>query len=239
MWRTGLLLFLILSISTVVHAEEGGYIVTPHEDELVGSTHIDTGGADTTLSFLDIPLWIKIAYISGFLVGFFGFFKVIPLILGKTEHVFKNQKRKNIMKYVNGNPGCTIAEISKDLKINRGSLKYHLLILKVDNKISYLKAGKFTRVFKNNGNWEKNDKILASHLRNDTGKLLLLAILENPGMTNQGLAESFQLDKSTVHWYTEKFSNDGIIRFESEGKYKKYSVNPNFEPDILKSTSSN
>lgn len=234
-----LLLFFILSSSTIVHAEESGYIVTPHNDELIGSTHIDTGGADATISFWDLPLWIKIAYTSGLLVSFFGFFKVVPIIFGKIENIFTNSRRQNISKYAFNNPGCTMAEISKELNINRGSVKYHIERLEADKKITFMKTGKFKRIFKNIGIRGNNKKIIASHLRNDTRRLLLWTILKNPGMTNQELSESFHLDKSTIHWHIEKISNDGIIQFENEGKYKKYSVNPAIESDLIKLIPSN
>ena len=69
-----LLLFFILSSGAIVHAEESGYIVTPHDNDLPDSTHINTSGADATLSLQEFPLRIKIAYILGYLVAFFSFF---------------------------------------------------------------------------------------------------------------------------------------------------------------------
>ena len=239
MRRIGLLLFFLLSISIAAHAEEGGYTVTPHDEKLPDSPSIDTDGADATLSFREFPLRIKIAYILGYLVTFFGFFKVIPIVFGRVKNIFENSNRKNISKYVLNNQGCTMAEISKELNINRGNVKYHIERLEADNKITLMKTGKFKRIFKNMGVWKDNEKIIASHLRNDTSRLLLWTILENPGITNQELAESFHLDKSTVHWHIENFSNDGMIMFETYGKFKKYSVNPAIEPDIVKFVSFN
>jgi len=239
MRRIGLLLFFLLSISIAAHAEEGGYIVTPHDENLPDSPYGDTGGADVTLSFREFPLRIKIAYISGYLVTFLGFFKVIPIFFGMIKNIFENPNRKKISKYVLNNQGCTIAEISKELNINRGNVKYHIEKLKANNKITLMKKGKFTRIFKNMGIGKDNEKRIASHLRNDTSKLLLWTILEKPGITNQELAESFHLNKSTIHWHIENFNNDGIIMFETDGKYKKYSVNPAIEPDIVKFMSFN
>jgi len=43
--------------------------------------------------------------------------------------------------------------------------------------------------------------VIVSYVRNETSRLLLLSILEHPGITNQALAESFNLDKSTIHYY--------------------------------------
>jgi len=55
--------------------------------------------------------------------------------------------------------------------------------------------------------------------------------IENPGITNQELAEAFRLDKSTVHWHAHKFLADGMIRFEKEGRYLKYCINEDSAAD--------
>ena len=239
MRRIFLLLFFLLSISTVVHAEEGGYIVTPHDNDLPDSTHINTSGADATLSFQEFPLRIKIAYILGYLVAFFSFFKMIPIVFGRVKNTFENSNRKNISKYVLNSPGCTIAEISRELNINRGSVKYHIGKLEDDNKITLMKTNKFKRVFKNMGARKDNKKNIISHLRNDMSRLLLWNILKNPGITNQKLAENFCLDKSTIHWHTKNLSNDKMIIFETEGKYKKYFINPDIQSVLIKFMPSN
>jgi len=233
------LLFLLLSISTVVHAEEGRYIVTPHDNDLPDSTHINTSGADATLSFQEFPLRIKIAYILGYLVAFFSFFKMIPIVFGRVKNIFENSNRKNISKYVLNSPGCTIAEISKELNINRGSVKYHIKKLEDDNKITLMKTSKFKRVFKNMGARKNNKKNIISHLRNDTSRLILWDILKKSGITNQELAENLCMDKSTIHWHIKKFINYGMIQFETEGRYKKYFINPDIQSDLIKFMPSN
>jgi predicted transcriptional regulator len=54
--------------------------------------------------------------------------------------------------------------------------------------------------------------------------------MEEPGVTNQKLSERFRLDKSSIHWHMERFLNDSLVRFEQEGRYKKYFL----EPDVGK-----
>jgi len=107
----------------VAHAEKGGYIIEPYSPQ---KELIDTSGADATISFWELPLWIKIAYISGVFLASLGLFKIIPVVLGRIKDLLKNQSRQGIFKYVLNNPGCTIAEISEQQKINRGSVKYHI-----------------------------------------------------------------------------------------------------------------
>jgi predicted transcriptional regulator len=35
----------------------------------------------------------------------------------------------------------------------------------------------------------------------------------------------FNLDKSTIHWYLQKFNNDGIVEFNHVGKFRQCVVN--------------
>ncbi|MCK4269100.1 MAG: winged helix-turn-helix transcriptional regulator [Methanogenium sp.] len=231
-----LLSLLLLLVSTGVQAATGGYTVKPHvhNQDLIDKGLIDSSGADATITFRELPLWIQIFYISGILVTIFGMFKGIPLVLGRIKDLFGNQNRKTIFEYVSENPGCTIAEASENLRINRGSVKYHIMKLNAESKITTVKTGKFTRLFKNSGVFDKDEKVIASYLRNKTSRMLLLSILENPGITNQDLAEIFNLDKSTIHWYLNKFQNSNTILYVTEGKFKKCFVNPALERDLLK-----
>ena len=69
------------------------------------------------------------------------------------------------------------------------------------------------------------ERVVTPYLRNDTSKAILRVIMDSPGITNQDLSSKFNLDKSTVHWYLQKFNNDGIINFVKEGKFRKCFMN--------------
>jgi len=94
--------------------------------------------------------------------------------------------------------------------------------------------GKFSRLFQNSGAFKGNEQVIASHLKNETSRLILGAILEYPGITNQELADKFHLAKSTIHWHVQKFCKDNIIIFEQEEKYRRYFVNTNVETILLR-----
>jgi len=214
-------LFIFLIFSNTAVSDDGGYVVRPHVEGGVG---VDSTGADATISFWDLPLRIQVYYVSGLLVAFFGSLKIFPVVIGRIKRFVENRNRQNISKYILNNPGTTKAEISRNLGINRGTVKYHLHKLESDGKITSMKVGKFTRLFKNLSALKNDEKIVASHIRGETSRILLWSILESPGITNKELAETLQLDKSTVHWHAHKFLADDMIRFEKEGRYVKYYV---------------
>ena len=218
---TFLSLFIFLIFSTTALSDDGGYVVKPHVEDGVD---IDSTGADATITFRDLPLWIQVYYISGLLIAFLVSLKIFPAIISCIKRFVKNQNRQNISKYIVDNPGTTKAEISSNLGINRGTVKYHLHKLESDGRIASIKVGKFTKLFKNSSELKNDEKIITSHIRGETSRILLWSILENPGITNQELAKTLRMDKSTVHWHAHKFLADDMIRFEKEGRYLKYYV---------------
>jgi len=242
MWKKSLffILFLsifFLSILGITSADTGGYTVgpCPPEEELdkLGNA-VDMSGADVTYSFWEFPLSFKIAYIIGYLAAFVSLFKLVPIIIGQVRSLSKNVIQKRIINYVLMKPGCTPSEISRNLKISLGSIRYQIRTLKSEEELTFKKEGKFTRVFQNSNVFTSNDKTIISHLKGSTRKQILLNILENPEITNQEISEKLNLDKSTTHWHIKKLREDEIISSEVEGKFTKYIVNPDVESELLK-----
>lgn len=237
MLKKSLLFILFLSTLGITSADTGGYTVSPclpdEKLEKLGDA-VDMSGADVTYSFWEFPLSIKIAYIIGYLTVFFSFFKLAPIILGQIRSLSKNVNKKRIINYVLNEPGCTPSEISRNLEISLGSIRYQIKTLKAEDKLILTREGKFTRAFQNSNAFTKNDKIIISHLKGNTRKQILLNILENPEITNQEISEKLNLDKSTAHWHIKKLKEDTIIFSKVEGKFTKYFVNPAPQPELLK-----
>ncbi|SNQ59632.1 winged helix-turn-helix transcriptional regulator [Candidatus Methanoperedens nitratireducens] len=230
-WIGYLLFFLFFFSIVTTHAEEGGYTVDFYPTQ---NGSIDTSGADATISFWELPLWVQIAYISGVILASLGLLKISPIVLARIKNLIENQSRQTILKYILNNPGCTVAELSDQQKMNRGSVKYHIYRLKLVDKIILKKIGKFTRLFQNSGTFNGNEQMIAAHLKNETCRMLLRAILDNPGITNQELTEKFHLAKSTIHWYIQQLSKDNIIVSKQEGKYRRYTVNADTKMILLR-----
>ena len=226
---TFLSLFIFLIFSTTALSDDGGYVVRPHVEDGMG---VDSTGADATITFRDLPLWIQVHYVSGLLIAILVSLKIFPAVISCIKSFVVNLNRQKIFKYIIDNPGTTKAEISSNLGINRGTIKYHVHKLESDSKIASMKVSKFTRLFKNSSALKNDEKIITSHIRGETSRILLWSILESPGITNQELAKTLRLDKSTVHWHANKFLADDMIRFEKEGRYLKYYVKDDVAMDM-------
>jgi predicted transcriptional regulator len=201
-------------------------------EETPGAVATDAPG----VSWGNLPLWIKIATVFDAILILFGLVKFLPFLLGRIENVLDNRNRNRIFDYVQRNPGCTPAEITARQNMANGTVKYHVQMLEAQGMIVLRRMGKFTRLFKS-ASGSDLDKIAATYMRNETSRNLLLAISDHPGITNSNLAEQFQLDKSSIHWHIERFLADRMIRFEQDGKFKRYFVSDEAKTVLAKSIS--
>lgn len=223
-----LLLSMLVCTPALVSASE--YEIVPHTGPDRGM--YPGGGADAKVSFWELPFKLQFIYISGLLAASVTLYKFLPLLLGRVRQNRKNQNRDDILEFINANPGSTISDIERHLKINRSTIRFHLKILQTYNKIKSFRKGKIVMLFKNSYKYTDTDKKVAFFLRNDTGKSILISILHEPGITNQDLTQTFHLDKSTLHWHINDMHNEGLVDLKNDGKYKRYFINPAIEADL-------
>ena len=211
--------------------DTGGYVVTPATPPGAGTAAKDAPAE----SYWDLPLWVQIAsaldslLIAGWLLSFF------PPVAGRIENVLDNRNRYRIFSYVQKNPGCTPAEITLQQNMKNGTVKYHVQMLEAEGMIVLKRMGKFTRLFRSASGSSDLERVAATYVRNETSRSLLQAIMDHPGITNSNLSEQFQLDKSSVHWHIDRFIKDRMIRFEQDGKYKRYFVSDEAKNILAKS----
>ncbi len=221
---------LVLSIFTINAYANGGVNNTTGawlaSDGLSnnGYQHPDSLQSFIPISFFDLPLWVQIFLIPSLLLSLVVLLKA-PILIGRLKNVLDNEKRQAILTYIMENPGCTIADISDTQQINRGTVKYHIFQLELNGKVFTKHEDKFARLFHKTSEFRDMERVITPYLRNDTSKAILRVIMDTPGITNQDLSSKFNLDKSTVHWYLQKFNNDGIINFVKEGKFRKCFMN--------------
>lgn len=198
-------------------------------------THPESLYDRISTSFLNLPLWVQVLSLSIiFISALITLIKIVPFSIGRLKNVLDNEKRQAILKYVQENPGCTVADIVDTQNINRGTVKYHVFQLELKGKIFQKRAGKFSRLFHKTTQIRDIESTVTPYLRNDTSKSILKAILEKPGITNQELSSMFNLDKSTIHWYLQKFDNDGIIEFKQAGKFRQCVISEDAKMVLLR-----
>jgi predicted transcriptional regulator len=181
-----------------------------------------TSRMDFIAQFWELPAYVQISFAAIAAITILGLLKVIPFAFGRLKHALENPKTKEIFFHIQNNPGLTIQQLSDDRNINRGTLKYHLSQLFTNNKITLVRRGKVSQLFYNKLSPMDKESIVASYVRrNDKSRSILFSIMDNPGVTNKDLSEKFGLDKSTITDYMKKFSDDDIVEFRQDGKFKR------------------
>ena len=230
--RIGICIFLIVAVlflfaDTCVASEDlnviSGFTENAQQAQNSGinAYPIDDSNASAIVTFWDLPRWIQITFLTLTLLESIGLFFTLPILIGRLKKIMDNENRQLILNYIQEYPGCTIADISENRNINRGTLKYHITLLQMNDKIFARHDGKFVRLYRKISDYRNMENMVTPYLRNDMSRAILHKILENPGITNQDLSSLFNLDKSTIHWYLQKFNHDGIISFVHQGRYNK------------------
>ncbi|MDI3486437.1 MAG: hypothetical protein PWQ50_1657 [Methanolobus sp.] len=218
--------FYLYHPSALLHPFGGGdeheYIVTPGHLPLEEGDVVDDSGPDKQITFWELPLWIQLSVISGAVFSTVTLLKCLPLLLGKILTGGTNPKMQEIASYIAENPGCMESEISGDLDLKRGTLRYYLSKLSSDNRIQTFKKGKLKGLFHITYSKTEDAKLLHLHRKNKNRRKIIEIISERPGITGQELSSTLNIDKSTVHWHIKALHEDDLIEFKKDGRYKKY-----------------
>lgn len=228
----------MLLISTACFTGSAEYTIIPSSErpDDIPEELIDSSGADGTHTFWDLPLYFKLISIFCFLsFSSFGFFKFFPFLLGKIGFRRGEKNRKRILSYISNHPGCSEGDILKDLRMKRGTFRYHADKLKMANMLSSARFGRLTGYFRKGLCTEDEIISLNPYPENNTTTDVFEAILKEPGITNKDLSLKLGVDKSTISWHVSKLMDENFICFEKSGRFKRYypNTNPRISPDQL------
>ena len=163
--------------------------------------------------------------------------KVLPY-LGrkqiKKRNVLDNTIRLAVYNYIDAHPGVYFRELIKRTELKKGTVEYHLKMLGAQNKIvSYNGDGKL-RFFLNHDTYGKDDQIVIATLENDMRRIILSGILSNQYINNKTLAENMGVSASTISYHISHLKKEGIVKSDENGKYKNYSINPDYLDSLTK-----
>jgi predicted transcriptional regulator len=214
-------------------SDNGGYVAYPtNPDNHYRETPVNEGEM-RQVSFSELPLWVKLSYLSGGLSILTSLALFLPLGIRKIK-AKNDRNRKSILEYISGNPGCSISDLNKREKIPRGTVRYHIDRLVDEEKILLVKAGKCLRLFPKSQATDEKEKMVQSFIRNKNYRKLLLAILCKEGITNQELSENLGMDKGLTYRYIQKLLVNNIIVIKAEGKTKLYYVKEDKKTFVIK-----
>ncbi len=134
---------------------------------------------------------------------------VIPLYSRlKKESLLNHSVREQIFGYVTGHPGANFSQIMKELDLKNGVLAYHLTTLEREDLIRSMRDGTFRRYYPRSG------RDVPFEIR----KSILERIGQNPGITENSLAENMGLSRQVLDYHLNSLIESGHVRFERRGK---------------------
>ena len=141
------------------------------------------------------------------------------------------------MKLIEEQPGLTLYDIKRTLNLNVGTVRYHLLILSLNQNITSFDDGsKYVRYFKNSNTFTDDEKLVISMLRRSHVKDILKVVLANPGIQNVCVATELGVHEGTVSRSMRMLTARGIVvRTSANGDKAAYKLAEKYQPLIMSS----
>ncbi|HEY3273252.1 MAG TPA: winged helix-turn-helix transcriptional regulator [Methanocella sp.] len=210
------------------HMDEYVTHAVARNDTFYYSTNSGRIGGNTVNVAAGIAL-IAAAYI------FLRFFILGTVARARTK-IESNRNRNDLLKFINENPGVTAVDISRGMKMNLGTIRYHLFILAANHKIvSYKDDGKFLRYFRNSGAYSPEDRSWLSLMRREPIRKVLAALERNPGQSLQELARELDMSPTAVHNHISELSARGIVnRAQGGDRGYAYVIKEEYRPLVVR-----
>lgn len=131
--------------------------------------------------------------------------------------------RDLIYQYIQRYPGSHLRKISKELSLGMGDIQHHLCVLEnagliKSRRISIYKVYYEVSIFE-----ERHESILAI-LRQETPRLILLYLIENPSASQGEIAAHVGYSAATVNWHMSRLMQIGLVKSSKDGRFVKYAV---------------
>jgi len=139
----------------------------------------------------------------------------------KTE--YSSENRLYIYKYIVNYPGVYLRKICRELRLAMGDTQYQLSILEKEGRIKYKRVGNHRHYYPPTIPNEQNELILA-FLRQETIREILIYLMENPGSSQQALANFMNVSAPTIKWYMSRLIESEIVMTSKEGKIVRYFI---------------
>jgi predicted transcriptional regulator len=115
--------------------------------------------------------------------------------------------------YLSATPGAHFSKIRDDLQLGTGETQHHLRQLEDDGVVESRKDGDYRRYYPA-GQFSEFEQIVLGHLRRDTQRGVLVALLEDPGATAGDIAARLDVSKATVSKHAARLEEAGLLSRE-------------------------
>jgi len=219
-----LLLFLLILFGS--SAVSAGYIIVES-----GYDHPIPEGAErhdpVPISFWQLPLWIMLLHITCMPVETLVSLKALTYLGCKRisgSNVLDHEIRLKIYDYIRKHPCVHYSDIANETGINRGTLRYHLAVLKMQNVIAPYKTCGRIHYFLNESTYGEKEKAAIAALKNEKHRKIISEILNSERITHGELAEKVGVSPPTINWHIRHLKEQGIVRADTDGRHTTYCI---------------
>ncbi len=115
--------------------------------------------------------------------------------------------------YLSATPGAHFSKIRDDLQLGTGETQHHLRQLEDDDVVESRKDGDYRRYYPA-GQFSEFEQISLGHLRRETQRGVLVALLEDPGATSGDIAAQLDVSRPTVSKHAARLEEAGLLSRE-------------------------
>ncbi|MFX1453089.1 MAG: winged helix-turn-helix transcriptional regulator, partial [Promethearchaeota archaeon] len=158
------------------------------------------------------------------------------------SNVLSNKKRKNILDFINENPGSHLRELRDKLNLNPKVANWHLKVLENFGMVYRKQYLKYRTYFPSNFKKGVEEPLLA--LKNENSLLIFKKIFNLPNLDLDKLKGIVDLEPKMIKYHLERLISSGIIKKEKNfyivakdklepiQKYIKVELKEEIEPEI-------
>lgn len=128
-----------------------------------------------------------------------------------------------IYKYIVNYPGAHLRKICRELRLAMGDSQYQLSILEKEGRIKSKRVGNHKHYYPLTISNEQNELVLA-FLMQETIREILIYLMENPGSSQQALANFMNVSAPTIKWHMSRLMESEIVMASKEGKVVRYFI---------------
>ena len=179
-----------------------------------GPVRLDLGPAFISITLLSVV--VALGYVGGTERGklFVLFFLFVPLYSRmKKNTVLDHYVRGQIHGYIVANPGDHYNSIKEALKLNNGTLAYHIRVLEREGIVKSRSDGIYKRFYPSDMKVPENDGTRLTEIQ----KIILKRIKETPGISQKEMSRLVGVSPSTINYHIDILKSAGLVRSERRG----------------------
>ncbi len=136
--------------------------------------------------------------------------------------VLQLETRQRIFGVVRKNPGFSAREVQRQLGLGWGETAYHLDRMAEAGVLRRERAPNRDFYFASEVTWD--DRRYLVFLRGEATRSILLALIENPGLSPADLAEKLGIARSTVYFHLTRLVRGGLLEGRLDNATRRYRV---------------